>query len=120
MKELENKLKRLRKLIKEENLDILLITDLHNLRWFHGQNEEFGTLIVSHTKASLFISPLSIDNFDKEAFSKEGVEIISLDKDFEEKLNSLIQGVNPNVIGFEETLKYRVFSKFQKMFKDIE
>ena len=108
-----NKIKKLKNLIKEKELDAIMITSKKNRFYFSKFTGTAGTIIVTNNK-NYFITDFRYTDQAKE--QAEGFEIIEINKNKNKNLINFLNDYNLNKIGFEdEDLSYKHFQKLKEI-----
>lgn len=118
---MENRIKKVRAILKTEKLDAILVSSNINIRYLtgfdgFGDHEREGYVLLTKSSLYIFASPLSAEGA-REKTRNTGIEVVELtaQKRLLPTLQEIILREKISAIGFEENLTYAEYKNFKKL-----
>lgn len=103
------RINRLRKLMKKENIEAMIISNFSNIYYYSRFTSEDGLLLVTMKECFLFTDSRYTIQANSECV---GFDVITIYKSYSQSIAEVLRGKEINNVGFEENLQYFRYKDF--------
>lgn len=113
-----NKIHKLRKMFKENNIDGMLISSNYNRRYITGFTGTAGVVLISENEAKFITDFRYVEQANEQA---TGFEVIEHQKPIIEEVANQLKLMGIKKLGFEKThVTYSTYEEYEKNFLQVE
>lgn len=107
---MKNRVVNLRKYMKKEQIDAMLVSSFANIYYYSNFSSEDGLLLITNKECYLLTDSRYTVQANEEC---SDFRVITISRSYSECLKKLLNGKEVNRIGFEEDLPYNRYSAFK-------